>query len=63
MDPYASGGVGATVIVLLGLAYKFIDHKRIRSRCCGYSASISVDEPTPKIEPAPALEPKNKTPE
>lgn len=61
MDSYASGGVGATVVVLLGLIYKIIGHKHIRSRCCGYSASISVDEATPKIESAP--EPKNKTPE
>jgi hypothetical protein len=63
MDSYASGGIGATVVLLLGLAYRFIDHKRIRSRCCGYSASISIDEATPKIEPPPAFELKNKTPE
>ena len=63
MDSYASGGIGATVVLLLGLAYRFIDHKRIRSRCCGYSASISIDEATPKIDSSPALELKNKTPE
>jgi hypothetical protein len=66
MDSYASGGVGATIIVVIGLLYKFTsaaDHKRIRSKCCGYSASIDVDDTTPKIESAAPPELKNKTPE
>jgi hypothetical protein len=48
MDNYASGGIGATIIVILGLLYKFIDHKRLRSRCCGFSASVDVEDVTPK---------------
>jgi hypothetical protein len=63
MDSYASGGLGATVVVILGMLYKFIDHKRIRSRCCGWSASVDVEDvtpkdPGPKIESVPAVEPK-----
>jgi hypothetical protein len=49
MDNYASGGIGATIIVILGLIYKFIDHKRIRSRCCGWTASVDVEDVTPKV--------------
>ena len=65
MDSYASGGIGATAVVILGMLYKFIDHKRIRSRCCGYSASVDVEDVTPKepgakIESHPAVEPKQK---
>ena len=69
MDPYASGGLGATVVVVLGMLYKFIDHKRLRSRCCGYSASVDIEDVTPKVEPGakiespPAAEPKQKEPE
>ena len=63
MDSYASGGIGATVVLVLGMLYKFIDHKRIRSRCCGWTASVDVEdvtpkEPGPKIESDPAVEPK-----
>ena len=65
MDSYASGGIGATVVLVLGMLYKFIDHKRIRSRCCGWTASVDVEdvtpkEPGPKIESDPAVEPKKK---
>jgi hypothetical protein len=50
MDPYASGGVGATVVLILGILYKFLDHKRLRSRCCGWSASVDIEDVTPKVE-------------
>lgn len=65
MDSYASGGIGATVVLVLGAIYKFVDHKRVRSRCCGYDASVDVEdvtpkEPVPKIESHPAAEPKQK---
>jgi len=65
MDSYASGGVGATAVVVLGVLYKFLDHKRLRSRCCGYSASVDIEDVTPKesgakIESVPAVELKQK---
>lgn len=65
MDPYASGGIGATVVLILGILYKFVDHKRVRSQCCGYSASVDVEDVTPKepwakIESDPVVEPKQK---
>jgi hypothetical protein len=65
MDSYASGGLGATVVFVLGLLYKFVDHKRLRSRCCGYTASVDIEDVTPKetvpkIESHPAVELKQK---
>jgi hypothetical protein len=53
MDSYASGGIGASVVVALGIAYKVfsaVNHHRLVSRCCGkvLEASIDVDETTPK---------------
>ena len=49
----ASGGVGASVVVGLGILYKvylIINHKRVKSTCMGkeITASIDIDETTPK---------------
>ena len=53
MDSVASGGIGASIVVGLGIAYKVytaVNHHRIRSTCCGKNleASIDVEETTPK---------------
>jgi hypothetical protein len=53
MDSFASGGIGASIVVGLGIAYKIylaVNHHRIRSTCCGKNleASIDVEETTPK---------------
>ena len=68
MDSYASGGIGATVVLILGMLYKFLDHKRLRSNCCGWSASVDIEDVTPKEAEdkndsflSPAEEPKQKT--
>lgn len=55
MDSFASGGVGAAIVLSLGIIYKIynaVNHKHLRSRCCGkeFDASIDVDESTPKKE-------------
>lgn len=49
MDTYSSGGVGASIVIVLGILYKTINHKHIRSKCCGrkIDVSIDVDESTP----------------
>lgn len=60
MDSFQSGSVGAGVVIALGVIYKVyqaINHKHIRSRCCGreIDASLDIDETgnTPvKITPA-----------
>ena len=46
MDNYASGGVGAVSVLVLGLLYKLyqiINHRRIRSNCCGKILVVAVD--------------------
>lgn len=61
MDPFESGGVGAGIVIALGLIYKIyqaINHKHIRSRCCGRELDASLDISdtgnTPvRIAPAP----------
>ena len=52
MDNYASGGIGASVIVFAGIFYRLLNHKRIRSNCCGriWTASVDIENSTPKIE-------------
>ena len=52
MDNYASGGIGAVTVFVLGLTgwiYRTVNHKRIRSSCCGRKMEVSVDveETTP----------------
>lgn len=53
MDSYASGGIGATAVIVMGIIYRIylsINHHRVRSTCCGreVSASIDIEDTTPK---------------
>ena len=43
------GGVVATVIAVGLIVYKAVNHKRIRSTCCGkkFEVSVDVEETTP----------------
>lgn len=43
MDSLASGGVGASIILVLGFLYKLLNHKRVRSTCCGRKLEVSLD--------------------
>jgi hypothetical protein len=46
MDNYTSGGIGAGVVVALGIAYRVyqaVNHHRVRSNCCGKEIVVSVD--------------------
>lgn len=54
MDNYSSAGLGASSVVVLGIAYKVyqaLNHKKFRSECCGqkFTASVDIDETTPKV--------------
>jgi len=50
MDNYSAGGVGAAIMTLIGLIYTAINHKRVRSNCCGrfWTVSLDVDNTTPQ---------------
>ena len=52
-NQYISGGIGASIVVVLLIlkqVYNTINHRRIRSNCCGnqLEASVDIDETTPK---------------
>ena len=52
-NQYISGGVGASVVIaliVLRQIYNAINHKRLRSTCCGakMEASMDVDDTTPR---------------
>jgi len=52
MDSYASGGVGAAIVISFGVAYKIyvaLNHKRSRCNLCGkkIEVSVDIDETTP----------------
>jgi len=49
MDNYASGGIGAGAVVVLGILYRVylaVNHHRVRSNCCGKELVVSVDVET-----------------
>jgi hypothetical protein len=62
MDNYASGGLGASVIVFAGILYRLLNHKRIRSNCCGriWTASVDIENSTPKIEREKSIQTEDK---
>jgi hypothetical protein len=50
---YESGGIGAAIVLIAGILYKIytvVNHKHLRSRCCGkeFDAAIDIDDSTPK---------------
>lgn len=52
-NQYISGGVGASIVIallVLKQVYNTINHRRIRSRCCGQDleASVDIEDTTPK---------------
>jgi hypothetical protein len=56
MDNYASGGIGAGAVVVLGLLYRVylaVNHHRVRSNCCGKEMVVSVD--IEKTTPPPVI--------
>ena len=60
-NQYISGGIGASIVIallVLKQVYNTINHRRIRSNCCGtkLEASVDIDETTPKD-----IEQANKT--
>jgi len=54
MDNYQSGGLGAAIVFALGILYKIfavVNHRRIRSNCCGKLLTASIDvEATSPVE-------------
>lgn len=45
------GGVLGIVITVVGIVYGAINHKRLRSNCCGRKIDISVDIDTTSPSP------------
>ena len=54
-------GTAGTIVGILYVIYKAINHKRLRSSCCGHTAEASFDvgDITP---PKPAVESAEKKP-
>jgi hypothetical protein len=48
-DYFTGGGIGASIMVAIGLIYSAINHKRIRSTCCKRTmeASLDIENTTP----------------
>lgn len=46
-------GLGGGVVGVLSIAFaifKYINHRTIKSRCCGHTAEVGIDVDTPKDE-------------
>jgi hypothetical protein len=54
LDP-ASGGIGATILLVVAGLIRLLYHKRIRSQCCGVTSSFGIDDTTPKNSADPVL--------
>jgi hypothetical protein len=55
MDNYSSGGIGAAILIVIGIAARLIlmiNHHRIKSECCGkrFSAAIDIQPTTPETK-------------
>lgn len=59
MDPTAlmSTATGGTLFLVAIYLYKTLNHRRLRSNCCGKKMEISldIDETSPKTENKPHL--------
>ena len=53
------GGMVATAVLVAGIVYKAINHKHIRSKCCGKAMdmSIDIDDSTPAPTTIKVVEP------
>ena len=54
-NAYQQAGITSSIIAMLGISYKAytaINHKRCRSKCCGYNIenSIDIENTSPVIE-------------
>ena len=45
----SGGGIVSLAVLFFGVVYKAVNHRRVRSNCCGkeVSASFDVEETTP----------------
>jgi len=57
----AGGGVGASIILIIGIIYKLINHKKLVSKCCSRRVDMSLDigdtTPEPKTPKPKAGDP------
>lgn len=44
----ATSGISTTIIIVVGVVYKLLNHCSVRSKCCGREGSINVDLSPPK---------------
>jgi len=51
MDEWGAGGIGASIVSVLTIVYVAVNHKRLRSNCCGYPVVVAIDiEPTSPVK-------------
>jgi len=51
------GGYVAMGLTIVGAIYAAINHKRVRSNCCGTRGEISLDVDTMQANPTPSPKP------
>jgi hypothetical protein len=64
MDNSSILGVSGIVISVAGVIFTAVNHKRIRSNCCGKTleASLDVEATTPPIKSIPVVNGKSENP-
>lgn len=52
---FASGGIVATVLGVVLVVYKSVNHQRIKSKCCGKRCDVSLDIESTEQHPSPVV--------
>lgn len=50
MSQIGLGGGVISILSVLVAVFKYMNHRTIRSRCCGNTAEMGIDVDTPKTE-------------
>jgi hypothetical protein len=62
MSQVGLGGGVISILTVVVAAIKYMNHRTVRSRCCGMTAEMGIDVDTPKTESVVVVKPVEVTP-
>jgi hypothetical protein len=61
MSQIGLGGGVLSILSVLVAVFKYLNHRTIRSKCCGVQGEMGIDVDTPKQETAVEVKPAQTT--
>jgi hypothetical protein len=61
MSQIGLGGGVVSILSVLVAVFKYMNHRTIRSKCCGVQGEMGIDVDTPKQETAVEVKPTHPT--